>query len=166
MALAGRAGEQRVVAVSERYAPRPVSALGTWQCGDWRMKKYAIAYARETARPELVGAAEATAADVLPTPAVTATRYGVGFLGIHDGRGGNFVFIDWSEQENELHHHVFFSTAAEPGSLRAASAGDPIACVWDLSVIAHERKAWLRHVLAPDVANLDAYLADQLSGVI
>jgi hypothetical protein len=166
MALADRGAEHQVVAVSERYASRPVSALGTWRCGDWRIKKYAIAYARETPRPELVAAAEATAADVLPTPAVTATRYGVGFLGIHDGRGGNFVFVDWWEQENELHHHVFFSRAADPGSLRAASAGDPIACVWDLSVIAHEHEAWLRHVLAADVANLEAYLEDQLSGAI
>lgn len=166
MAHSERRGELQVVEVSEPYAPRPVLALGTWHCGGWRIKKYAIAYARETPRPELVAAAEASAADILPTPAVTASRYGVGFLGIHDGRGGNFVFIDWWEQENELHHHVFFSTAAEPGSLRAATAGDPIACVWDLSVIAHERQAWLRHVLVADVANLDAYLEDQLSGAI
>jgi hypothetical protein len=35
--------------------------------------------------------------------------------------------------------------------------------VWDLSVVAHERDAWIRHVLAsPATPNLDAYLADWL----
>ena len=58
----------------------------------------------------------------------TATRPG--------GRGGNFVFVDWWEQENELHHDAFFSTSTDGGSLRAATAADPIACVWDLSIVA------------------------------
>jgi len=152
------------IEVTEPYAARPVCALGTWRCRDWRIKKYAIAYARETARPELVAAAEAAAAGVLPTPAVTPTRYGVGFLGVHDGRGGNFVFVDWWEHENELHHHVFFSTSADPASRPAAIPADPSACVWDLCVLAHEREAWISRILAADVADVDAYLEDQLSG--
>jgi hypothetical protein len=157
---------QRVVEVAEPYAARPVSALGTWWCGDWRIKKYAITYQRQTARPELLEAAEAAAERILPTPALTATRYGVGFLGVHDGRGGNFVFVDRWEQENELHHHVRFSTSADPGALRPVTPADPIACVWDLGVVAHEREAWIRHVLAADFPDLDAYLKDQLDAPI
>jgi hypothetical protein len=72
----------------------------------------------------------------------------------------------WWEQENELHHQVFFSTSADPGALRPATPADPIACVWDLSVVAHEREAWIRHVLAADVPDLDAYLEDQLDAQI
>jgi hypothetical protein len=157
---------QRPVEVVEPYGLRPVSALGTWRCGDWRIKKYTIAYRREAARQELIEAAEAAAARILPTPAATPVRYGVGFLGVHDGRGGNFVFVDWWEQENELHHHVLFSTATDPGSLRSPTPADPIACVWDLGVVAYEREAWVRHVLAADVPDLDAYLEDQLDGEI
>ena len=96
-----RGDEPTVVEATEPYAARSVSALGTWQCGDWRVKKYAIAYRREGARAELMEAAEAAAARVLPTPAVTPRRYGVGFLGVDDGRGGNLVFVDWWEEENE-----------------------------------------------------------------
>src|SRR5262245_11962822 len=123
------------------------------------MKTYGIAYGRARPRAELVKAALAEAARRLPQEAVSEERYGVGFIGIHDGRGGNFVFIDWWEQENELHHHVFFSPSDQPVQLRAAADADPIACAWDLSVVAHEREAWVRHVLAnrsdPD---LDAYV--------
>lgn len=130
------------------------------------MKKYTIAYRREAARPELIEAAEAVAAGVLPTPAITPVRYGVGFLGIHDGRGGCLVFIDWWENENDLQHHVFLAPDAEPGALRPAAPTELVACVWDLSVIAHEREAWIRHVFGADAPDLDAYLDDQLEGMI
>jgi hypothetical protein len=35
-----------------------------------------------------------------------------------------------------------------------------IGCVWELPPIAHERDAWVRHMLLPEKADLDAYLAD------
>jgi len=150
----------------EPHSPRPVAPLGIWASEGWRLKEYSIAYGRARARHRLVAAAESVVARVLPSPAVTPTRYGVGFLGIHDGRGGNFVFVDWWEQENELHHHVFFSTSDEPAELRPWAPDDPIACVWDLSVVAHERAAWIRHVLAADRPDIDGYLADVLSGSV
>lgn len=92
----------------------------------------------------------------------------MGFLGVHDGRGGNFVFLDWWAQENELHHEVYFSATQRPGELRRGMPGeDPAACVWDLSVIAHEREAWIRHVLAaPEAPDLEAYLQDRLDSVL
>ncbi len=60
---------------------------------------------------------------------------------------------------------VFFSTPEQPGRLRPATPEDPIACVWDLSVIAHEREAWIRYMLAkPSGADAEGYLADAFSG--
>ena len=35
-----------------------------------------------------------------------------------------------------------------------------IGCVWELPPIAHERDAWVRHMLVPDQPDLSAYLAD------
>jgi hypothetical protein len=157
---------QRSVELTEPYMPRPVAALGAWAHGDWLLKTYTIAYRRDAARPELVDAAKAAAASILPTPAVTPTRYGVGFLGVHDGRGGTLVFVDWWEDENELHHHVFLALGDEPAALRPATLGEMAGCVWDLGVVAYEREAWLRHVFAADIPDLDAYLADQLDGEI
>ena len=152
--------------LTERYEPRPVVRLGLEERAGWRLKVYGIAHGRDEPRPELVAAALAAADERLPRPPATDERYGVGFLGIHDGRGGNFVFADWWGRENELHHHVFFSSHEEPAVLRAAAEGDPIACVWDLAVVAHERRAWIAHVLAPERPDLGAYLGDFLTGTI
>lgn len=151
----------------EPYRPRPVIGRGVETFAGWRIKVYGIAYGREEPRDALVEAARAVVPGRLPRPPETETRYGVGFLGIHDGYGGNFVFVDWWERENELHHHVFFSSSDRPAALRPARDGDPIACVWDLTVVSHERDAWVRHVLAaPAAPDLDAYLADQLCGQV
>jgi len=155
-----------MVELAEPYARRPISSLGLWRPGGWRIKRYGISYGRATVRTELAAAAEAAAERVLPSPAVTPTRYGVGFLGVHDGRGGNFVYVDWWAQENELHHHLFISNADDPGELRAATPDDAVACVWDLAVIGHERDAWVRHVLLPAVPDLDGYLANTLDGTV
>lgn len=154
------------IRLTERYAPRPVARLGIEERAGWRLKVYGIAHGREEPRRELVAAALAAADARLPAPPVTRSRYGVGFVGVHDGRGGNFVFVDWWGQENELHHHVLFSSSDVPAELRGAVDGDPIACVWDLAVVAHERCAWIAHVLAPERPDLDAYLEDFVTGTI
>lgn len=152
---------------AEAYARRPVRPMGVRSFGDWRVKLYGIAYGRDEPSPELVQAAFGAAESTLPMPARSDDRYGLGFLGIHDGRDSNFVFVSWWENENELQHRVFYSALDRPGELRAATPQEPIACVWDLSVIAHEREAWTRHVLSrPGGADPDAYLADAISADI
>jgi hypothetical protein len=150
--------------LTEPYRPRAIRCLDVVELGDWRIKVYGLAYEVERPAPVLVDAALDAARRSLPTPATANDRYGVGFIGAHQGRGSNFVFVDWWALENELHHHVWFSSFEEPGQLRAHEPGDPIACAWDLSVIAHERAAWVEHVLVRwDDPDFDGYLAAQLN---
>ncbi len=40
----------------------------------------------------------------------------------------------------------------------------PVACVWDLAVMAFEREAWIEFVLKPAEPDIDAYLAGNYSG--
>ena len=151
----------------ERYEPRPVRPLGVRRLDDWRLKVYAITYRRPELSDALRDAALARAEARLPRPAVSDGRLGVGFLGIHEGCDSNFAFLDWWAQENELHHHVWFSAPDEPGALRAWTPEDPVACVWDLAVVGFERAAWVRHVVAnPAGPDLDAYLRDAMSGEV
>ena len=75
--------------------------------------------------------------------------------------------MDWWENEDELHHHTWFTSHDEPGTLRATAPDDFTACAWDLAVIGHERAAWVRHVLARgEGPDLDAYLSDRLDGEV
>jgi len=156
-----------VISLAEPYAPRSVRCFDSLTFDGWRVKLYGIAYRGERPVQALVDAAVAAAQESLPRPGVTNHRYGVGFVGAHDGRGANFVFVNWWENEDELHHHAWLSSKEEPGRLRATGPDDFTGCSWDLAVIGHERAAWVRHVLARALGpDLEAYLADHLQGEV
>jgi prepilin-type processing-associated H-X9-DG protein len=150
--------------LQEPYKPRPIRFLELWEESGWRMKIYGISYQRALPRRELIEAAKKVARERLPQPAITPNRYGVGFLGIHDGRGANFVFVDWWQDENELQHHVYIGPAGQPAQLRYATDADSKACVWDLHVMNFERQAWLTTILTnPAGVDLEAYLTRRLN---
>jgi hypothetical protein len=143
---------------------RPIRFLELWQPDGWRMKVYGIAYGQPTPCRELVEAGQKIAQETLATMAAKTRHYSVGFVGIHDGRTGNFVFVDWWTDENELHHHVFISPLDKPTQLFDITATGPHFCVWDLRVIGFERDAWLATVLRnPGGPDIEAYLAQRLN---
>jgi hypothetical protein len=153
-----------LIKLLEPYQPRPIRFLELWQEAVWRIKVYGISYRRATPRDELVVAAKAIARPHLRRAEEERGGYGVGFLGVHDGRGANFVFTDYWANENELHHHVYVSPSDNPTLLEYATPSGLTACVWDLRVMCFERQAWLETVLAnPAGPDLDAYLACQLN---
>jgi hypothetical protein len=84
-----------VMSLAEPYATRSVRCLDLLTIEGWRLKLYGIAYRGERPVQALVDAAVAAAQERLPRPAVTDDGYGMGFVGVHDGRGANFVFVDW-----------------------------------------------------------------------
>ncbi len=112
-----------------------------------------------------MAAAQRVARERLPHPASEDGRYGVGFLGAHDGRDACVAFVDWWANEDELHHHLYVAPADRPGELTPAGPADFTACTWDLAVLAFERNAWLAAVLQnPGGPDLERYLQAQLSG--
>lgn len=146
------------------YEPRRIAAQGIWRAGGWALKVYGIAYRTETPRHSLIEAAKATAARILPDTPVTASRYGVGFLCAHQGRTCDVAFIDWWENEDELHHHMF---VAAGDALRPAMRADLTACSWDLALLAFERDAWVDAILkSPSGPDLERYLAVQMTEVV
>jgi hypothetical protein len=151
----------------ETYRTRSIRPLGLWLSEGWRLKAYGIAYDAPDPRAELVEAVKRTALKILPQPPAADGRYGVGFLGAHDGRGGCFAFVDWWSNENELHHHAFTATWDAPANLRPVPDEGPIGCAWDLAVIAFERQAWVDSVLAnPFGPDLEAYLDSHITAVV
>lgn len=146
------------------YQSRPVSFLEVWEPDAWKIKLYGIAYARARPAPELVEAARTLAAPLL---AAARDHYGVGFMGVHQGKTADFIFLDWWARENELNHHVFISSPGQSPGFVDATASGVMACVWDLAVIGHERQAWIDCVLKAGADDrFAAYLGRRLQGEV
>jgi hypothetical protein len=147
----------------EPYEPRPIRFLEEWSIDGWRLKVYGIAYRRASPRAGLIETARRLARESLPA-AGAGGNYGVGYVGVHDGRGANFIFVDWWADENELHHHVFAAPAQELKNLPEITATGLAVCVWDLRVQCFEREAWLEAVLRnPRESDLEDYMRRRLN---
>jgi hypothetical protein len=158
------AQREQLIELREPYRPRPIRFLEEWRDAGWRLKVYGIAYKGERPRAQLVETAKRIARERVPQPAVTETRYGIGFVGVHDGRNANFIFVDWWADENELHHHVYTSATDELENLNYVTPTGLSVCVWDLRVQSFEREAWLEEVLQnTHGASVEGYMARRLN---
>jgi hypothetical protein len=141
-------------------SPRP-GFLTVTELQGWKFKTYGIATAARP-RTALVQAAHRLAVQALPDRPDLAGAYGVGFLIVHDTDGCCLALIDWWVRPDELCQRVFVAPPDEPYSL-APQPTATIGRIPELTIIAHERQAWLRHVLdRPSGPDLDGYLADTL----
>lgn len=145
------------------YQPRPIRFLELWQPDEWRIKVYGIAYGAEAPEQKLVAAIKRAAQETLPEPAVTTSRYGLGFVCAHQGRTVSVGFVDWWENEDELHHKMFIADEPDLGHVRPAGEEELTACSWDLAVIGFERNAWVQYILQSDEPDVDAYLRAHLN---
>jgi hypothetical protein len=130
------------------------------------VKRYHVASGPEGVESEVEQAALAILPKLLPEPDGTPPAT---FVVVHRSLGDNSSYLNayswvW---ENVL---CFRGAAAAQPELGCPDA-DPtsfiviedrpwIGCVWELPPIAHERDAWIRHMLVPDQPDLAAYLAD------
>ena len=147
------------------YAPRPVRVIDRATIEGFRLKVYSIAAKGDRASDELVGAGRRMAARHLRDAPTRQHHYGVGFLGIHDGRGENQVFLDLWITQNELTHDFWVSSKSDPAVLRRPESDHNSVCVWDLFVQGVEREAWLRHVLNnPAGPDFEAYWRSGFDG--
>jgi hypothetical protein len=149
----------QTVEISEAYRPRTIHFLGLWEIHEWRLKAYTISPAGVEPAQELMEGAKALAKDRIAGSARSGETYRVGYVGVHAGKAGNFVFIDWWANENEVYHHVYASPAARPTDFQYLTPTGASACVWDLQLIWFEREAWVASILSrPEAPDIDAYL--------
>ena len=140
------------------YALRPIRFEGIQvHDGGWRLKRYRIWYGDAAFDAGRFEAGAALALAELPTPAVTATRPGVGFIVAHQGCEAAYVVLGWWDRENELPLRVFVRA---DGAWRPAHGPESV-CVWDLQVVGFERDTYVETVLGDGDA--DAYLARVLN---
>ncbi len=148
----------------EPYRPIPINFLELWEHGDWKLKVYGISYYHQRPPAELIAAAKTVAKERLPASPEQDSAYGVGFLGVHEARDANFIFVDWWANENELRQHVYRAPLDRPADFECVDASGVGGGVWDLQLIWFERNAWVEKVLAnPRGPDLEAYLKKRLS---
>lgn len=155
--------------LSMPYKTRPVRCLEIWEPRGWRIKVYGISGRNDRPPQELVDAIKSIGLRTLPEPPVADDYHGVAFLYAHEGaNGGGYCSVNWWARENELYHYQYESDANDIAALKPIeeTGGSPF-CVWDIAVIAHERDAWTKYVLANDAGpDVDAYLKTVLEGDI
>jgi hypothetical protein len=71
----------------------------------------------------LVEVGQVVAAATLPPDATKDDRYGVGFLGVHDGQMASYVFVSWWAKLYELNHFLFKRPRGESGDFTPAGPG-------------------------------------------
>jgi hypothetical protein len=117
--------------------------------------------------PEVARAAYAVLPELLPEPDGTPPA---AFVVVHRSAGDGSAYVNAYSWVWDNVLHMRGAAAAQP----ALDCPDDdmthfmvldrrwIGCVWELAPLVHERDAWVRHMLAPDQPDLDAYLADYL----
>ena len=151
------------VTLREPYRPRPVHFLELWEVSGWRLKLYGLSYEHEKPEPNLLAAAKEVIQQHLPSPRADGA-YGVGYVGVNQGRDRNYVFMDWWANETELHHYLYISSDQAPLKLEDATGTGILASVWGLQLIWFERNAWLEKVLTnPRGPDVEAYLIRRLA---
>ncbi|TAJ18979.1 MAG: isochorismatase [Planctomycetota bacterium] len=148
--------------VTEPFAPRERRFAEVLELAGYRLKLYTVRYAdRELSNAALDYALSAAGA-LLPQPAATDTRPGLGFAIHHAGRGMDFFVLAWWDEENELCIRVLARAQNDVREWREVRY-HAVGCVWDVEIIAFERDAYVATVLAragePDLA---AYLRMRL----
>ncbi|WP_246302358.1 hypothetical protein [Achromobacter anxifer] len=147
---------------AEPYAPRRMAFIDHWREDGLAIKAYAIQRNPDPAvallSDEVVAAARRTAMTGLQDSARDPRATGLGFCIVHVGEEAVWLLVDWWISGGILCQRMYSAPLGQPEQFQPVQ-GPFIACVWELEVTAHERRAWMRHVLRedPDTA---AYLAD------
>jgi hypothetical protein len=144
-------------ASAQVFRPRLTRPVGVQEVRGWALKWYAI-----NADPEPVDEAIVAAARefVAGTIRVADVDPAVGFVIVHRGEEAVWLLPAlW--RADMLYQRTYVARRSDPTRYEEVGPEGPTACVWELVVHAHERDAFVSHVLSgtrgPDVA---AYLGD------
>ena len=130
------------------------------------IKRYYVTADLSGIAPDVEKAAYAILPELLPEPDGTPPAT---FVVVHRGNDdGSYINAYSWVWDNVLH----YANAAAGQPALGCPDHDPthfvrpelpwIGCVFELPPIQHERDAWVRHMLVPEIPDLDAYLIDSL----
>jgi hypothetical protein len=117
-----------------------VVALPLLTTGGWQLKQYWLSSTESNPDVEMI----AKAGELVGPAIVGAPGHGAGFVIVHRGEQATWVIVWWWSDADILRRRIW--QLAEDGPLEV-SADHIVACVWELSIVDWERKAWINHVL-------------------
>lgn len=147
------------------YKARNIQFRDFLKIGDWRIKSYTISE-KDKFDSAIV---YSNAIDQLPEWLEQLNSFDsrhdhTSFLIIHEAKGGVFSLINTWVGGNMLQTHIFITRYHEENVFTKISGDGLFACVWELAIIDHERKAWLKHILQQDdKQDFDSYLKDVIN---
>ncbi len=151
------------------YTPRHIKFLKTLEIEDWKVKVYLI----DKDQNKLVDEAFYDRLQFqLPKwlsleNSFNAVHSNHAFLIVHGGSEGVFSIINWWVGKNMLNTHVFLSPYEDLDQFEMISGDGLHTCVWELEVINHERKSWLKHILMKEEdPDYSSYIMDTINAVL
>ncbi|UDL96373.1 hypothetical protein LGH83_09440 [Lichenihabitans sp. PAMC28606] len=153
---------------SYRYNPRAIAFQGHRAIGRWRVKAHVITVRGTAAHfPDIVEAAWDKVSVVLGEAPDQGLDVGIAFVTLHLGVQGVWLLLDWWHRADMTIHRHFRAPFDDPTRFVDVGPEHLGPCVWEIAVAAHERQAWITHVLDNRAgADLDAYLDDGLTATM
>lgn len=149
----------------EPYCPRLIAPLGVWREAGHSIKAYGIHRDADLVGPILseavTASVRAAVRDVLDELGGGPRSHGLGYCIAHVGDEAVWLLVDWWISGGIVCQRMLSAPLTQPDTFTPVTA-PALACVWELAVIAHERDAWVRHMLT-ERPEADAYLQAVLS---
>ncbi len=149
---------QSLVADAKPYAGRLFQYLGEHTLGAGTFKLYTIDLDPEVSMVDEPDAAALSYATSFSNQVLNGDP--IGFIILHKGEEGDWLLLHWWAPGGILHNHV--AHRASIGTPYKAAGDSLLACVWEQVILEHERKAWVKHVLASTGCSIEDYLQDSL----
>lgn len=133
----------------ETYKPRKVEFNQLVKLDDWCVKVYTITLNENFKSQEILNAA----LKELPIWVENAKKsflktHKNAFLILHEGREGVWILMNWWTDGEILETKVYFGDYNDPDKVKESIyKPKSLICTWELAVVIHERKAWIKHVL-------------------
>lgn len=147
------------------YKKRNIKFIELITFNDWTIKSYTISeHEKFTSLVTYNKALESLPTWLNQINSFDQNHNNLSFLIIHEGREGVFVLINTWVGGNMLQTHVFLAKYNTPDAFTKISGDGLFACVWELEVINHEKKAWIKHVMKNhENPNYTSYLNDNIN---
>jgi hypothetical protein len=154
---------ERLLMIRETHVDRPIKFVKIVSHRSWKLKVYHItAFPDKPISAVLLKTAIKVARQRLNQIKPSSQDPHVGFIGIHEGTRGIFLFLDWWEDHKELHHNGFYAKNEGVLTFHSTTKSDSIGCIWDLKVLSFEAEAWTKNMMG-DRYSINDYLDQHMN---